>query len=395
MKRILVVHTGGGLGDVLLATAVVDALKTAYPDCELDFLCRRSCWDVLQTNPDISELMVLDGRSPRNWLEFTQLSARLRSKRYDAALVLWSTTALAWLVWSAGIPIRVGQDSRLAYSFLYTHRVRIRSEHGDTDSHWTEILLDYVRALGVEVGPAKIRLDVPPAAIAAADELLVNYYGDYPLIGFHCTKGMRLAPGRWPIAAFAAMALALQRQLGTQLVLTGSPEDRELVRDLLVKANLRGVLNVAGRTDLLTLTALTRRCQVFVCPDSGPMHLAASQGTPVVGIYALEEDFPNRWAPYGVPHRIVRPQERNCHPGCIKATCPDFRCYYQVDPQAVVRAVGELLQVAALPPPAAPPASSGGSLEGSVPPSEESSMSSSSSEESDLGMISTGGGSST
>jgi ADP-heptose:LPS heptosyltransferase len=344
VKRVLVVHTGGGLGDVLLSTPVVEALKDAYPQCQVDFLCRESTSGVLLGNPNITDLLLMQGKGPRSD-EARPWIARLRANRYDACIVLWSTTAIAWLMRAARIPVRVGQDSRLAYSFLYTHRVRVRTEHGDVTSHWTDILLDYVRALGVSVGPARVRLDLSSETRARAGDLLACLPSGFPWVGFHCTKGLKLERGRWPIAAFAAMARALEKQLGAQLVLTGGPDEVEIVHELQQMGGIRAALNLAGRTDVPTLAAVAARCQVFVCPDSGPMHLAASQATPVVGIYALDEDFPLRWAPYGTIHRTIRPEHRNCHPGCIKATCPDFRCYYQVDPQAVVTAVGELLQV--------------------------------------------------
>ena len=153
---------------------------------------------------------------------------------------------------------------------------------------------------------------------------------------------MRLEQGRWPVEVFACWARALREELGARLVLTGGPDEVDLVGSV---ASLAGVpvLNLAGRTDLPTLAALARRCAVFVCPDSGPMHLAAVLGTPTVGIYALDEDFPDRWAPLGAPARIVRPSGRCCPPGCRKATCPDFHCYRAVPTEQVVQAVRDLL----------------------------------------------------
>lgn len=340
MKRILVVHTGGGLGDVLLATPVLQALNHGYPQARLDFLSLRANAAVLAGNPLVNELLVLDRQAPRWGSELWGWIAKLRERRYDAALVLWSTSRLAWMLFGAGIPVRVGQDSRLTYSFLYTHRVRVRSEHGDSHSHWTQILLDYVRALGIEPPPPVLTLVVPPAASEQAHRLLAGRDG--PLVGFHSTKGLRLEKGRWPVAAFARWARALEERLGVGLVYTGGPSEVELVSEVMELAGSGG-LNLAGQTDLATLAAVAQRCQVFVCPDSGPMHVAAAVGTPVVGIYALDEDFPQRWAPLAPRFKIVRPAQRHCRPGCLKATCPDFRCYHQVCAQEICDCVLALL----------------------------------------------------
>lgn len=340
MKRILVVHTGGGLGDVLLATPVVDALQAAWPQAEIDFLARASTAPAVERHPHVHELLTMPTAAPRLG-QVAGWAARLRPRRYDAALVLWSRTALAWMLALAGIPVRVGQGSRVAYSWMYTHRVRVRSEAGDADTHWSEVLLDYVRALGVEPGPPHPRFVIPPEAHEQAAVLVAGL--GRPLVGFHSSKGMRLEAGRWPVDVFAGWARALHERLGAQLVLTGGPDEVELVAEV---ERLAGVpaLNLAGRTDVPTLAAVARRCDAFVCPDSGPMHLAAIVGTPTVGIYALEEDFPRRWAPVGARTRIVRPVPTGCRPGCVKGTCPDFRCYRVVAPEIVVEAVRALLE---------------------------------------------------
>lgn len=344
MKRILVVHTGGGLGDVLLATPVLDALQAAWPEVSIDFLARSGTAAAVERHPVVRELLTMPSAAP-SLGELPAWAARLRARRYDAALVLWSRTSLAWMLFLAGIPTRVGQGSRLGYSWLYTHRVRIRSEHGDTTTHWTEILLDYVRALGVQPAPPVPRFVIPREARAKADHLLGDLPpGSGPVVGFHSSKGLRLEPGRWPVDVFAGWARALHRDLGARLVLTGGSDEVDLVAAVAAQADVP-VLDLAGRTDVPTLAAVAARCDAFVCPDSGPMHLAAVVGTPTVGVYALEEDFPLRWAPRGGPSRLVRPSPTGCRPGCRKGTCPDFQCYRVVQPELVVQAVRDLLGV--------------------------------------------------
>jgi len=152
---------------------------------------------------------------------------------------------------------------------------------------------------------------------------------------------LRVGPDRWPTGEFARLALGLQQGLGAQMVLTGAESERRLVAP--VAAALADPIELTGKTDLATLAAVTRQCDVFVCPDSGPMHVAAAAGVPVVGIYALEEDFPQRWAPFSDRSRIVRPADRGCRPGCVKATCPDFRCYGRVSLAEVMGAVESLI----------------------------------------------------
>ncbi|MBN9418749.1 MAG: glycosyltransferase family 9 protein [Candidatus Eremiobacteraeota bacterium] len=342
LRKFLVIHTAGGIGDVLLSTAVVHALHQAYPGSQVDFLCQSRTAAALQDNPEIQELYQWPDRRPHSLGELWHWAKLLRAKRYDASLVLWSNTQVAWLTFLAGIPVRVGQDSRLAYSFLYTHRVRVRSEHGDEETHWSEILLDFVRALGPTPGPPRVRLEISADDRQRAERLLEPLAGSGPLIGFHPFKGPPVPLDRWPLPVFAGWLQALRQQLNARIVVTGSPGEKPYADQIVALAGAEKVLNLAGKTDLATLAAVTQQVDVFVCPDSGPMHVAAAAGARVVGIYALEEDFPQRWAPLTPTARVLRPQPTGCPKGCRKPTCRDFRCYQTVTPQQVVEAVATL-----------------------------------------------------
>ena len=149
-KRILILLLAGGVGDVLLSTVVLKPLKDYYPDSYIAMMVKTGMEDLLEENELVSEVLSvrdgnLKGENFDYWLE------RVRERRFDIAIVLWNRSQEAHLVFRAGIPVRVGQGSRLFYSFLYTHKVSVRSEHGDVESHWTDIMLDYVRALGIPV----------------------------------------------------------------------------------------------------------------------------------------------------------------------------------------------------------------------------------------------------
>lgn len=342
-RKALVIHTGGGLGDVLLSRPVVDTLVQA--GYIVDFLARDSTAPALTGHPGIRELLTIKAKDPGPG-EMKAWGRTLKRREYDTALLLWSTSRWAWTLRWAGIPNRVGQDSRLAYSFNFTHPVKIRSEHGDQDTHWTEILLDYPRALGLTPAPPRVEFPISDQAAAQARASIESAdFGGHrgPLIGFHSGKGLQLGPDRWPVEHFGKLARELQNSLDARLILTGGPREVEIVQSVAHDLS-PGYLNLAGATDVPKLAAIAAQCQVFVCPDSGPMHLAAAVGTPVVGIYALDEDFPKRWAPFGVPHQIVRPPRPACPPGCKKPTCPNFACYLKVDTQEVAQAVRHLLE---------------------------------------------------
>lgn len=322
---------------------MIDTLSEA--DFEVDLLARSSTAAALAGHPRIRECLTIDSKDPSNLKEMRRWAALLKARKYEVALLLWSTSRWAWTLAWAGIPVRVGQDSRLLYSWLFTEGVRVRSEHGDTDSHWTQILLDYPRKLGLENPNPHVTFPLTQEATVKAKKLISGFdFEDLqgPLIGFHCGKGLPLGPERWPIPHFQKIATRLQDDLDARLILTGGPQEVEIVKSL-GRGLSKPFLDLAGRTNLTELAAVAQRCRVFVCPDSGPMHLAAAVGTPVVGIFALDEDFPKRWAPFGVPHKVVRPPRPACPPGCRKPTCQNFSCYLKVAPDEVTLAVRELL----------------------------------------------------
>lgn len=338
MRRAVVVHAGGGIGDLILSFPVIGAFREAYPEIELFYVTRPEMTGVASAHPGVTQAL---GLSPgiRETLRVAQL---LRKKKVEAGCALWTTAQSAWLLKLTGARIRIGQGDRLLYSFLFTHRVRVRSTQGDTDSHWVECLLDYPAQIGLRPRNPSIELPVPDHALEEARALLLRQgaVASSPLLVVHCGKGEDVLDRGWPVDLFARAADDLARA-GFQIVLTGSSREVPLVERVRAAMKLRG-FSVAGKTDFLTLAGLLKLARVAVVPDSGPMHLAAAVGTPVVALFAMKKDMPKRWAPWGVPHVVARPDSFPCRRECTKETCSDFRCYRLLKPETLVTAALEL-----------------------------------------------------
>ncbi len=325
----LVVCTGGGIGDVLLATPVMRALRTKYE--RVIALTAAGHRDVLAGNSDLSAVMVDEG-------SLWSMARRLREGRFDAAVVTWATGRSAALPFLAGIPVRVGQDRRL-YSRLFTHRVRVRSEHGDRSTHWTQILLDFARAIGCDTTDAVPQFGFDAAAGDSARALLADagVTGAYAVL--HPTRGISAARERWPAPPLGHLGQALAAAFGVPLVVSGNPADAAVADEVASEA---GGVSLAGRTSLAQFGALAAGARYVVAMDSGPMHIAAAVGAPTVGIFALQSDEPDRWRPLGARTAIVRPTYP-CPAWHRKETCPDFACVRALSSDPVVRAVGGLL----------------------------------------------------
>jgi ADP-heptose:LPS heptosyltransferase len=324
-ERALLVAAGGGIGDTLLAGVVARALRTRY--AAVDAVVLPAHADLASHMPAVERAIPFGARLP---------------ERYAAAVVTWATLGTALLPWRARVPVRVGQARRL-YSALFTQRVVVRSEFGDRTTHWTQILLDYARAIGCDLPAADA---VPEFAVRdderqSAEALLRVHDVRDAFYLLHPTRGLSAQRSRWPVEGFVALAKRLVARDGVPLLVTGSPDDAGIAHAIADRAGA-GVTSIAGATSIGVFGALAERARAVVAMDSGPMHVAAAVGAPTAGIFALQSDEPDRWAPRGPRVAIVRPTYP-CPPAHRKETCPDFACVRALDEDAVLAALDGLL----------------------------------------------------
>jgi len=329
--KILAACTGGGAGDVLAAEPAIAALSRHF-GTPVDVLTTTYAAPLLVGQPSIGDILTDDGVAPEKSLVET-----LRARRYTHAVVFWSNPRIAKAVQAAGIPERVGQARRL-YSFRYTKRVGIRTEKGDTQSHWTDVQMDYARALGAQPRPEDYALDIKltPADQAEADRLLAQTVGTAPFVVFHSARGITARAPYWPSEHFAVIGDALGSAFQAPVLLTGGSNETALIART-ARQMREHVFDIAGKTTLRGFAALARRALVVVALDSGPMHIAAAAGAPTVGIFALRTDLPARWRPIGPRVAIIEP-DYQCPRSCRKETCRTFACCAALSPERVVAA---------------------------------------------------------
>jgi ADP-heptose:LPS heptosyltransferase len=155
-----------------------------------------------------------------------------------------------------------------------------------------------------------------------------------PYVVLHPTRGIAAARQRWPIEPFASLARDLRANVGVRVVVSGDAKDRSIAAEIAASGD---AVSLAGETSIAEFAALASGALAVVAMDSGPMHLAAAVGAPTVGIFALQSDEPDRWAPIGPRTAVVR-AVYPCPPAHRKETCPDFACVRHLDIAAIVRA---------------------------------------------------------
>lgn len=325
MSKALLYCAGGGIGDSLVATVVARALRQRF--ATVDALTLEGHRATLERVPDVDDVLVDDLGDER------ALAHRVAARAYDACVVTWATSRTARVPQLAKIPIRVGQSRRL-YSFRFTHRVLVRSETGDVTSHWSDILLDYARALDCDTGDHRYRFIPTPEDENEAGRLVTPSEAFILLNPCNAIASKR---GIWPVEGWASLARALHERYASPILVSGSPADAPITEAIARD----GVVSIAGWLGIGAFGALAQRARAFVGITTGSMHVAAAVGCPTVGIFPFQSDFPERWAPLGERTAIVRPSYP-CHRGDTKERCRDYACIAHLDVPRILAAVESL-----------------------------------------------------
>ncbi|MBV8148379.1 MAG: glycosyltransferase family 9 protein, partial [Candidatus Eremiobacteraeota bacterium] len=220
------------------------------------------------------------------------------------------------------------------------------SERGDVLSHWSDILLDYARAVGCDTKDRAYRFSPTPQDEAEAETLLRVTFNSKANEGFvilNPCNAVASERGFWPVEGWAAVANALRRRLQAPILVSGSHADAAIVDAVIGCARADGDLtSIAGRLGIGAFGALASRARAFVGITTGSMHVAAAVGCPTVGIFPFQSDYPERWAPLGKRVTVVRPSYR-CHPGDTKENCSDYACVARLDVGRIVAGVDSLV----------------------------------------------------
>jgi len=308
------------MGDCLLLTSPVRALKEEFPDFRISVLVESRFAACFDGNPDFAEIISLKKKSS---------AARLLARRYKAVINLHggpTSFAYSCLAWGS----RIGAE-QFRYRPFYNGLVPAPEPH----SHSVDTTLSAFRWLGLqrttEAPPLRYEVHAREAGKMRAA------MRDRPYVVVH--PGALLTTKRWESGRFAEVARALQAD-GFTIALTGGPGEESIVAE--VAGNVPGSNIMLGLT-IPELAELIRGARLYIGNDSGPMHLASAVGTRIVVPWGSSNA--EAWHPWGVPHRVVQnPFECNPCPGyhCLVAETP--LCIESVTADQVIAAAREMLK---------------------------------------------------
>ena len=349
-RRILAVRLDN-LGDVLMTTPAMRALRQMRPDVHLTLLAGTAGAALAPFLSEVDEVIAAScpwmPTADTGFEAFESLVLALRTRRFDAAVIftVYSQSAMpaAMLCWLAGIPLRLAYSRENPYHLL-TDWVVEREPH-EILRHEVRRQLDLVGFVGAHTDDVRLSFRVAPAdrrmAEARLREAGVDLAQRYAVIH----PGASAASRRYPAELFAAALrrfAALAGDCAPQLVLTGEVCEIGLVEAVREKCGAAGSL--AGRLSLGELAAVLERAAILIANNTGPVHLAAALGVPVVDLYALTNP---QHAPWKTPCRVLY-EDVPCR-YCYRSVCPQghHACLRLLDPERVAIAARELLDLGA------------------------------------------------
>ena len=277
------------LGDVLLATPTLHALKSAYPQARLTVLVNRGTEDILRGNPHVDEVLPLDRGSI---VQQSRFILDIRRRRFDTVVDLTDGDRAAFLTRISGASVRIGFNAEQRW----TGRCYTTVVIGRAGAHRIERDLAALSPLGIEAPDRVPRMWLTPDDDAGVDQLVRQLGIPTDRSWVVVQPGARYWFKAWPPERFAQLADRLNDRFGCQVLVGGSAHEVTLAQEVVDHAKSRP-LNIAGRSDVRTLAALLKRSALFVGNDTGAMHIAAAVGTPVVGLFGPSN--PAEWGPRG------------------------------------------------------------------------------------------------
>ena len=355
VRRLLCVRLDS-LGDVLMCTPAMRALKEGLPGSRLTLLSSDAGAQLAPLIPEIDAVL----RFAAPWMKHGSGSSRvdgdkgeedhgvsrcveaLRRQAFDAAVIFTSCSQsalpAALLCLQAGIPLRLAICRENPYALLSDWIPETERVH--PSRHEVQRQLDLVGAIGCAPHDSRLSFLVPDAATAAVTRRLAaaGINPALPLVVLH--PGASAPSRRYPARHWPPLMRQLAARTRCQLVLTGSDAEREMIAVLLDSGPR--AWSFAGQLDLGELGALIARAALVVANNTGPAHIAAALGTPVVSLYAMTNP---QHTPWRVAQRVL------FHPvpcrNCLRSVCPQEHhgCLELLEPETVAAAAAALLAV--------------------------------------------------
>lgn len=336
------------IGDTLLTVPFLRNLRYAYPDAQIDMLVAPVSGEIIEKCPYVDNFIYFDttkkhryenkeGVEKKTFWTYVKL---LKEKNYDKAYVLKRSFSSAFLAFAAGIKERIGFDTE-GRGLLLTKRVKYVE-----NKHEIDCFLDVLKADGFDIRDNYLENWVEDEELESVKQIINSKIlpdnQGFKKVIVHATSGNRKK--EWDKQKWAQVIEWLSNEKGVQVLFNGTKNDSETYEEIMsyVKENLKIMpINLCGSFNLRQTLAFTKLCDLIVGCDSGNLHVAASVGVPVVGVFGPMNTI--KWAPAMENHTVIK-LDLPCQPCGLKKKCKrNYQCINDISVDMLKSAVEEKL----------------------------------------------------
>lgn len=315
-------------------TPALAALKKGFPNSHISLLINPWVREIFDGNPNVDETIIYDERGKERTLKAKIRFIRsLRNRNFDMGIIMQPRSYKAALfVYLSRIPQRIGYSHSLR-NLLLTRRVKPPK----ASVHAIDMFLNIVLSLGVALAGKEPYLPFSPKAEDWADRFLEEKGINRGELLIGINPGAFKQSKRWPEPRYAELSDILIKEFKTKVIIFQGPGENEIIEKVVSLMKEKAII---AKTGIKELSALSRKCKLFVGNDTGPMHVAAASGTPVIALFGPAD--PQRSRPWGRDHVVIK-KDLPCSP-CSRVVCKELTCMESITVEDVLQAVQSQLK---------------------------------------------------
>ncbi len=335
-KKILIFNVNW-LGDVLFSTAAIRNIRHNFPQSFIACIIPSRCYPVLKGNPHLDEIIIFDEKDRhKGILQQLDFVRTLKAKKFDLVFLLHRSFSRALICRLAGIPERIGHYTKKR-GFLLTKKIIPPPR----DSlHRIDYYLDILEKAGLKIEDRYTEFFLSEEDVLFVEKFLKENAvrpEDFLVV---LNPGGNWLPKRWPKDYWAYLADKLIEDLGAKVMITGSHNDLSLAKHIQEKMAHKPVI-ACGAFNIKQLGALSKRADLFITADTGPLHIANSVGAKKI-IAIFGPTSPKITGPFPQKNVVILHKDVGCPISCYVVHCKDNRCMQAITPDDVLKEIKQI-----------------------------------------------------
>jgi len=318
LKKFLIIQTAF-IGDVILATPLIEKLHDYYKDAEIDFLLRKGNETLFENHPKLNQVLIWDKKNGK-YKNLFKLISQIRKQEYDLVINIQRFASTGFLTWLSKAKLKVGFEQN-PFSFCYNNKYKVFFDEGKHETERNlELLADYGDIVYFKPKLYPTEHNYKNISEYISDEFVtIAPASVWYTKQFHKSKWIEL----------------INKLADTKIILIGAPSDTSFCEEIISKSEHKNIINLAGKLSFLDSAELMKHAKMNYVNDSAPMHLASAVNAPTTAVYcSTVTDF--GFGPLSDNSKIIEIESTlDCRPCGLhgKKSCPEghFDCAMKID----------------------------------------------------------------